>query len=258
MKTILPLFCLSLLAAAPVSAAIRMEPVEYKQGGTALEGYLAYDDAIKGKRPGVIVFHEWWGLNDYPKKRAEQLASLGYVAFAADVFGKGVVTTDPKKAGELAAKYRGDRKLLRARTRAALDVLRKDPRVDKGRIAAIGYCFGGTAALEMARDNQPVLGVVSFHGGLATDMPAKKIKPKILALQGAKDPFVQEPEVKAFAQEMEAAHADWQLDVYHDAKHGFTNPANGTDDSKPMEYNAEADRRSWQAMKDFFDEIFAR
>ena len=250
----------TVLLAANVHAAIRTQSVEYKQGDTVLEGYLAYDDAVKGVRPGVIVVHEWWGLNAYAKKRADQLAQLGYVAFAADIYGKGVMAKTPQEAMELSAKYRGgtDRTLLRSRALAALDVLKKNTMVDPKRIAAIGYCFGGTAVLELARSGADIAGVVSFHGGLATPNPsdAKNIKARVLALHGADDAYVKTDEVLAFQDEMRKAGVDWYMTSYANSVHGFTNAENGTDNSKGMAYNEKADRRSWQAMKDFFGEIF--
>jgi dienelactone hydrolase len=240
-------------------AAILTEIVEYKQGDTVLEGYLAYDDAIKGARPGVLVVHEWWGINNYTKQRTEQLAALGYIAFAADIYGKGVRTTSPQEAMALSGKYRGgsDRSLLRSRTVAGLDTLRKHPLVDPKRITAIGYCFGGTAVLELARSGADISGVVSFHGGLATPNPAdaKNIKAKVLVLAGADDPYVKPEEVLAFEDEMRKGGVDWYVTTYSNSVHGFTNPANGGDNSKGMAYNEKADKRSWQAMKDFFAEI---
>jgi len=244
--------------AAEAQAAIRTQAVEYKQGETVLEGYLAYDDAVAGKRPGVLVVHEWMGLNPYAKRRAEQLAGLGYVAFACDIFGKGVRPKDTKEAGALAGKYRGDRALMRARAAAGLDVLRNNSRVDPGRIAAVGYCFGGTTALELARSGADLAGVVSFHGGLDTPTPedARNIKGKVLALHGADDPFAPAAQVAAFEEEMRKGGVDWQLVLYGGSVHGFTNPDNGSDNAKGLAYSEKADRRSWEAMKAFFAEIF--
>jgi dienelactone hydrolase len=241
------------------SAAIKTENVSYKQGDTELQGYLAYDDATHEKRPGVLIIHEWWGLNDYPKKRAEQLAQMGYVAFAADVFGKGKVTEDPKQAGEWAGALKGDRKLLRERAQAGLDILKKNEHVDASKIAAIGYCFGGTTVLEMARAGAEVAGVVSFHGGLdiAPGFEAKTVKPKVLVLHGADDKMVPSEQRDAFENEMRNAKADWQLVAYGGAVHGFTNPKNGAGAlGGAVAYNENADKRSWKAMQDFFAELF--
>jgi dienelactone hydrolase len=232
--------------------------VDYKEGQTQLSGYLAYDDAVQGKRPGVIVVHEWYGLNDYTKKRAEMLAGLGYVAFAADIYGKGVLAKDAQEAGAMAGKYKEDRPLLRARVTAALETLRKQPNVDTSKIAAMGYCFGGTTVLELARSGADIVGVISFHGALATPVPAEpgKLKAKILALHGADDPFVPGEEVGQFVKEMRDVKADWELVAYGNSVHGFTNPANGNDNSKGAAYNAEADRKSWERMKLFFNDVF--
>jgi dienelactone hydrolase len=240
-------------------AAVKTEVIVYKQGETVLEGYLAYDDALPGKRPGVLVAHEWWGHNAYARKRAEQLAGLGYVAFALDIYGKGVNAKDAQEAAKLATVYKNDRALLRARATAALDVLRKAAQVDPKRIAAIGYCFGGTTVLELARSGGDLRGVVSFHGDLSSPTPsdARQIKGKVLALHGADDPFVPAAQVMAFEEEMRKGGIDWQLVKYGGAVHTFTNPAAGTDNSRGSAYNANADRRSWQAMKDFFAEILA-
>jgi dienelactone hydrolase len=249
---------LLLLLAAVVRAELHTEAIEYKHGGTVLQGYLAYDDAAPGKRPGVLVVHEWYGHNPYARKRAEQLAQLGYVAFALDMYGKGVLAKNPDEAGKLAAVYKNDRKLMRARARAGLEVLLKQPQVDRQRVAAIGYCFGGTTVLELARDGAEIAGVVSFHGGLSTPTPedAKNIKAKVLALHGADDPFVKPEEVAAFEEEMRKGGADWEVVKYGDAVHSFTNPQAGTDKSRGAAYNEKADHRSWEAMKTFFNEIF--
>jgi len=247
-----------LCCAASVEAAVRTRVIEYKQGNTLLEGYLAWDDAKAGKRPGVLVVHEWTGLGPYVEKRAEMLAKLGYVAFAADIYGKGVRPSTPAEAATTAAIYKDDRALMRARARAGLDVLKGQKFVDQKRLAAIGYCFGGTTVLELARDGADLKGVVSFHGGLATPRPedAKNIKAKILAMQGADDPFVKADEVAAFQQELRAAKVDWQFITYANAVHSFTNPDAGNDNSKGAAYNEKADKRSWEAMKQFFAEIF--
>jgi len=249
---------LFLLMAQTAEARLVTKTVTYHEGNTELEGYLAYDTSIKGKRPGVLVFHEWTGLGPYVKKRADQLAEMGYVAFAADVYGKGIRPATPQAAAKEAGKYKADRKLLRARGEAALDELRRLPEVDPTRLAAIGYCFGGTAALELARSGAPLAGTVSFHGGLDTPVPgdAQNVKGKILALHGADDPIVPPDQVAAFQQEMRKAKVDWQMVSFGGAVHSFTNPDSGNDPSKGVAYNAVADRRSWEYMKLFFAEIF--
>jgi dienelactone hydrolase len=258
MKTILGGLIMAVLIATGAQAEVRTERIEYKHGDTLLEGFLAYDDTVTGKRPGVLVVHEWWGLNDYAKRRAEQLARLGYVAFCLDMYGKGKVTADPKVAGEWAGVFRNDRPLGRARAAAGLEVLKSRPQVDPARIAAIGYCFGGTVVLEMARSGADLKGVVSFHGGLATPTPAdaRNIKGKVLVLHGADDLFEQPSEIAAFQEEMRQARVDWQMVYYGSALHSFTNPESGKAGIKGVGYNEAADRRSWLAMRNFFDEIF--
>ncbi len=248
------------MVAATANAAIHTQTVYYKQGEVELEGYLAYDGRVKNRRPGVLVVHEWWGINDYIRKRTEQLASMGYVAFAADIYGKGKRANTREEAMALAGTFRSgsDRALMRARANAGLEELKKNPLVDPRRIAAIGYCFGGTAVLELARSGADLAGVVSFHGGLGTPNPvdAKSIKAKVLVLRGADDPSVKSDQVAVFEDEMRKAGVDWLLISYGNAVHGFTNPANGADNSKDAAYNEKADKRSWRAMKDFFEEIF--
>jgi dienelactone hydrolase len=260
--------CLSIVAlcatvllpacALPVGAAMVQQTVSYRQGGDELKGYLAYDPAIRGSRPAVLVVHEWWGLNDYIRRRANQLAELGYIAFAADIYGSGFVTKDPQEAGKYAGKFRGDRQLLRSRANAGLKVLLDQPLSDKRRVAAIGYCFGGTAVLELARSGAPVAGTVSFHGGLDTPNPedARAIKGKVLALHGADDTVVPPAQVHAFEEEMQMSKVDWHLVLYGGAVHSFTNPDSGSDPSKGIAYNEKADRRSWEHMKLFFAELF--
>jgi len=241
-----------------MNAAIQTKTVEYQQGGTTLEGFVAYDDAIQGMRPGVLVVHQWMGLTDYEKHRAEMLAQLGYVAFCADIYGKGVRPQTVAEAGALAGKYKSDRQLLRARVNAGLDALGRQPFVDPKRLAAIGYCFGGTTVIELARSGADVNGVVSFHGGLDSPTPAdgKNIKCKVLALAGADDPFQKPDDLAAFEREMRDAKVDWQINLYGGAVHAFTQPMAGNDNSKGAAYNEKADRRSWEEMRRFFAEIF--
>jgi len=239
------------------NAALISQVIDYKQGDAVLEGYLAYDDSIKTKRPGILVVHEWKGLNGYAKRRADMLAQLGYVAFAADIYGKGIRPQTIEEAGATAGKFKADRALLRARVNAGLDVLKSQPNVDTTQLAAIGYCFGGTAALELARSGADIKGVVSFHGGLSTPTPndAKNIKAKILALHGAADPFVKPDEVAAFEKEMTDAKVNYQLIKYPGAMHGFTNPDNQNNPPGAL-YNEAADKASWIEMQKFFKEIF--
>ena len=239
-------------------AAIQKKTVEYSDGNTVLEGYLAYDDAIQGKRPGVMVVHEWNGLGSYVKKRTEQLAELGYVAFAVDMYGKGIRPKNPEESASQAKIYRSNRQLMRSRANAGLMVLKQNPLTDSNRIAAIGYCFGGGTVLELARSGANIAGVVSFHGNLDTPNPsdAKAIKAKVLVLHGANDPYVPAQQVAAFESEMRQAAVDWQLVAYGGAVHSFTNPDAGNDASKGVAYNEAVEKRSWAAMKQFFAEIF--
>jgi dienelactone hydrolase len=245
-----------------LSAKIVTKPVPYEHAGTKLEGYLAYDDAqvTPGKKAaGVLVAPEWWGLNDYTKGRVRQLAELGYVAFGVDMYGAGIATEDPKKAGELAAPFYG-KPLMAERAQAALEQLLGTGLVDSGRVAAIGYCFGGSTVQALAYSGAPLAGIVSFHGGLIpvpADAAAKN-RAKILVCHGAVDPFVKPEEVTAFQQAMNAGKFDYQFVSYAGAVHAFTNP--GADaiakaTGLPIAYNAAADKRSWALMRSFFSEI---
>ena len=249
-----------LLATAGVAnAKVRSKLVEYKEGDTVLEGYLAYDDALKGKHPGELVVHAWMGLDDNARTRADMLAGLGYVAFAADIYGKGVRPKDASEAGPLAGKYKSDRTLLRSRVNAGYAQLLKQANVDAARTAAVGYCFGGTTVIELARSGTPLAGVVSFHGGLDSPTPAdgKNIKARVLALAGAADPHQKAEDLAAFKKELADANVDWQFAEYGGAVHCFTDATAGSDPSKGCAYDARADARSWSAMRSFFDEIFA-
>ena len=243
-----------------LQAAIETRSLDYRQGEVRLVGYLAVPKDTVGPRPGVVVVHEWMGLNDYAKRRADQLAELGYVALAADIYGGGKIAADAKQASEWAGVYKKDRALLRARVGAALETLKAQPHVNPNQLAAIGYCFGGTTVLELARSGAHLAGVVSFHGGLDTPTPqdAQQSRAKVLVLHGADDPYVPPEHVMAFEQEMRAGGVDWQLISYGGAVHGFTNPSNGSDNSKGVAYNAVADTRSWAAMQQFFAELFTQ
>lgn len=259
MKVLLMLMILLMATSSTVLAKMQNEVIEYQQGDARLEGYLAYDDSFKGLRPGVLVVHDWTGVGPYVKARAKQLASLGYVAFAPDIYGKGIHPTDPKEAAQIAGIYKKDRVLMRQRANAGLTVLRNVPQVDPRRIGAIGYCFGGTAVLELARSGADIAAVVSFHGNLDTPLPedGKNIRGKVLVLHGGDDPFVSLGEVSAFENEMRNAGVDWQLVTYGGAVHNFTNPDAGDDKTKGAAYNRQADKRSFEAMKIFFQEAFA-
>ena len=233
--------------------------VEYKHDGYACEGYAVWDDAGP-KRPGVLVFPEWVGVGEYTQKRAEMLCELGYNAFVADVYGKGIRPVAMEACEAEMMKYATNRPLLRARARCGFDELRKVPNTDLGKMAAIGYCFGGMIVLEMARDKQNDLnGVVSFHGVLMTPTPlaAGAYKGKILVLHGIDDPVVPDDQTLAFWKEMRDAKADWEFVGYGNALHTFTNWLMPEDGPPPAVYNKQADRRSWIAMQNFFKEIFA-
>jgi dienelactone hydrolase len=245
-------------AQQPARAGIVTKTIEYKDGNVTLEGYLAYDDAVEGKRPAVLIVHAWNGLGPYVQGRARQIAGLGYAALALDIYGKGVRPSTSAEAAKLAAIYRNDRALMRRRAEAGLAEARRLSVVDPARVAAIGYCFGGGVALELARAGADIQAVVTFHGSLDTPHPedARNIKAKILVLAGANDPYVTQDQVIAFWNEMRAAKVDWQLNVYANAVHSFTDPAAGDDPAKGAAYNREADMRSWEAMKTFLAEIF--
>lgn len=252
-----------LLAAALVAGAqakIVTKSVPYEHAGVKLEGYLAYDDSIAGQRPGVLVVHEWWGLNDYVKGRAEQLAALGYVAFALDMYGAGVVTADPKKAGELAGQFYG-KPLMAERARAGLDQLLATGLVAEGRTAAIGFCFGGSTSQALAYSGAPLAGIVSFHGGPIPAPAGASNRARILMLHGAADGFISKEDIAAFEKSMNDGHFDWQWINYAYAVHAFSNP--GADQiaaatGLPIAYNEPAARRSWLHMQLFFKELFGQ
>lgn len=249
MRSLLILLLLMSLTFSTASAQIRGEVIEYKQGDTVMEGYLAYDDAVKGKRAGILVVHDWNGIGSYIRARAQQLASLGYVAFAPDIYGKNLRPADNKEAAKLSGALKNDRLLLRLRANAGLDILRNHPLTDPSKLGAIGYCFGGMTVLELARSGANIAGVVSFHGNLDTLGETSPIHAKVLVLHGAEDPVVPPAQVAAFEEEMRKAGTDWQLNIYSSTGHNFTNP------SSPS-YNRQNDKRSFEAMKSFFAEIF--
>lgn len=248
------------------TAELERRAVAYEHGGVQLEGYLVYDPAqvsADQPAPGVAVYPEWWGLNDYAKQRADQLAQLGYVAFAVDMYGKGVLTTEASKAGELAGQFYG-KPLMAERARAGLDQLLASELVDPARVAAIGYCFGGSTVQALAYSGAPLAGIVSFHGGLipAAAEAARQNRAKFLICHGAVDPLVKPEELAAFTKGLNDGGFDYQFISYSGARHAFTNPgvdalakANGMD--SVVGYDAAADRRSWGHMRQFFGEIFA-
>lgn len=245
------------MMSSEVHAAIKTETVEYKDGKTPLEGFIAYDDSWSGTRPAIVIVHQWMGLSDHEKNSAQRLAEQGYVAFALDIYGKGMRPGSPQEAGKLASQFKNDPKLFRQREKAALDFIAKNKKVDPKKIVIMGYCMGGTGALEAARAGFPVVGAVSFHGGLSTQNPqdTKSMKPKLLVLHGALDPNVPQKDVEGFMKEMNDAKADYQFIAYSGAVHAFTQKSAGNDISKGAAYNETADRRSWQAFMDFLHEV---
>ncbi|HEY1083497.1 MAG TPA: dienelactone hydrolase family protein [Prosthecobacter sp.] len=255
MKRLIALFT---LISAMAGAAVVEKPLEYKAGDVVCEGWQAYDDAVQGKRPSVLIVHQWTGVSDNEKMRAKMLAELGYNVLVADVYGKGIRPVPPEASKE-AGKYKSNRPLLRDRVNAALSVLSKDARTDTAKIACIGYCFGGTAAIELGRSGAAIKGIVSFHGSLDSPNPAdgKNIKAKVLALHGADDPFVAAKDLAAFEQEMKDGGVDYKLVQYPGAVHSFTQISAGHDNSKGSAYNEAADKASWEEMKAFFGRIFA-
>jgi dienelactone hydrolase len=258
------LFTLFLLLAwnSETFGAIIGEPVMYKSGDFSMQGYLAYDDSLSEKRPGILVVHEWWGQNQYARARARMLAELGYTALAVDMYGEGKLAQHPDEAGKFSAEVRQNLPAATQRFKAAMEILKKHPTVDADHIAAIGYCFGGGVVLEMARQGLDLDAVVSFHGSLTTASPAKPgmIKARILVCHGADDKFTTPQDIQAFKQEMAAAGADYTFISYPDAKHSFTNPGADIYAEKfnlPLGYNQAADKKSWQDMQDFLNETFA-
>jgi dienelactone hydrolase len=240
-----------------VGAAVKTTTVKYEHNGVTLKGHLAWDDAIEGKRPGVLVVHEWWGLNDYARKRAEQLASLGYVAFAADMYGDGKTTEHPKEAGAMATTVRKNVKIWHGRALAGLKVLQDHELVDGNKIAAIGYCFGGSTVLELAHTGAEVAAVVSFHGALPIPAAEQtgKIKAKILICHGALDSFIPEETIQKVRAAYDGAKVDYEMIYYGGAVHSFTVPDADKHGLKGIAYNAAADRRSWRHMQDLFREV---
>ncbi len=258
MKKIFWLFAVSgWLYASVATAAVVSEPVDYTENGEALQGFLYYDDAVQGARAGVIVVHEWKGLGDYAKKRAEMLAGLGYIAFAADMYGKGIFAKDHEEAGKLSGVFFKDRSRMRARAQAAYNAFLTTGKVDASKIAAIGYCFGGTTVLEMARGGLLLKGVASFHGVLATPNPAEKssLAAEVLVLTGEKDKMILPQDVAEFENEMQTADARYAVHTFKDAMHSFT-VWDANMPEKGIQYNESADKKSWRLLKDFLKRIF--
>jgi dienelactone hydrolase len=246
---------------ADAKPKIQGRTVEYNAQGVVMKGYLAYDENVQGKRPGVLVVPEWWGLNDYARRRARMLAELGYTALAVDMYGEGKVVATPDEAGKLSSEAMKNFDETKARFTAAVDFLKGQPTIDPSRIAAIGYCFGGGVVLNMARQGGDLKGVVSFHGSLTAVKPGQSgsVKAKVLVLTGGADKFVPPEQVEAFTKEMKAAGADFRVISYPGAVHSFTNPDAtelGKKFNMPIAYNAKADKESWSEMKGFLNKIF--
>ncbi len=257
--TIASTILISMLAMLSLSqGAIRLDTLDYEQGNTHLQGFVAYEENGQKNRPGILIIHDWMGLKGLEIAKAKQMAELGYVAFAVDMYGKGIRPKDSKEAGEMAGQLKKDRSLMRIRIVSALKAFKKRKEVDSSRIASMGFCFGGTVALELARTGANVKGTMVFHGGLDSPNPSdgKKIQSKLLILHGAKDPFVSKSDIEAFRKELDDSNVDYQLVLYSGAVHAFTNPEAGIDPSKGAAYNPVADKRSWNAMLAFLSELF--
>jgi dienelactone hydrolase len=254
---------LGVVATAKAEPKIQGETVEYRAQGVPMKGYLAYDENIKGERPGVLVVHEWWGLNEYARKRARMLAELGYSALAVDMFGEGKQATHPDDAGKFSSELMKNFGIAKMRFAAAMDFLKQQPTTDPARISAIGYCFGGGVVLNMARQGVDLKGVVSFHGALTAVKPAQpgNVKARVLVLHGADDKFIPPDQIEAFKQEMKAAGADFRFISYPGALHSFTNPEAtelGKKFNMPIAYNAQADKESWDEMKGFLTTVLKK
>lgn len=256
-RHIFSLFFISLIS-VNLQAAVITEAVKYKEAGEEYTSYISYDNSIKGKRPGVLVVHEWWGLDDYAKRRMEMLAKLGYVAFAVDMYGTGKVTNKAEQAKAWMTEATTDVDWWRERAIAGIKRLKKHKLVDNTKIAAIGYCFGGGTVLQLAYGGVDLNGIVSFHGSLpvADESTFGKIKPSILVAHGNADTFVPREIVTKFQDTLDKAGANWNMITYGNVRHSFTNPKSDTRGMAALKYDKKADEHSWKAMQLFFDEIF--
>jgi dienelactone hydrolase len=252
----------SSITSASLPSKIKEETVSYSVNGVTYKGFIAYDENIKGKRPAILIVPEWWGLNDYPRMRARKLAELGFIAMAADVFGDGKIAANPTEAQEFATPFYKDPSRVKSILDAALMKLKAYSQTDPNNIAAIGYCFGGYVALNYAKLGADLKGVVSFHGGMGgTPVDKKLLKAKVLVCQGGNDKFVAQKDVDKFKHQLDSIGADNSVKIYANATHAFTNPdatETGKKFNMPIEYNAEADRNSWNDMKDFFASVFKK
>jgi dienelactone hydrolase len=243
------------------AAEVQTKEIEYREGDTTLQGFLAWDDAAKGKRPGVLVVHEWWGHNAHARKQARRLAEADFVGLAVDMFGKGKVTTHPEDAKGFMAEATKNAGTLAARFDAGLALLKQQPQVNPKKIGAAGYCFGGTVALEMARAGKPLDAIATFHAGLAPrGEPARKgkVKAPVLAQTGGQDPMIPPEQVSAFEEEMKQAGVKAKVIVYPGARHAFTNPDADKAGMDALAYDAEADRKSWEEAARFFRETLGK
>jgi len=261
MEKLLALTLFGLAMSTAAHAAVVVKDVTYKDGGATYKGVLAYDDAMKGKRPGMIVVHEWWGITQHVRDYTKELAAKGYTALAVDMYGDGKTADNPKDAGALSGAVMNNPDVMKARFDAGKKFLLSQPTVDAKRVGALGFCFGGGVVLNMARMGEDLPGVASFHGSLGTKNPAKAgaVKSKMLVMNGADDPFVKREQVDAFKKEMDAAKVSYKFIDYPGAVHAFTNPeatAKGQQFKLPLAYNAEADRKSKAEMLKFFSDIF--
>ena len=257
------LFALLTSAWGATGPQIKGEEVTYEANGVTMKGYMAYDAGVKGKRPGILVVHEWWGQNDYVRNRARMFAELGYTALALDMYGDGKTASHPKEAGEFSAEVFKNFDAAKGRFNAALETLRKHRTVDRRRVAAVGYCFGGGIVLNMARQGADLSGAASFHGSLGAVQTAKPgaVKAKLFVAHGGADSFVPEEQVDAFKKEMADAGADLTFIVYPGATHSWTNPDAdrfAKEFNMPVAYNPDADRKSWEDLKSFLDRIFVK
>ena len=262
-KMVILVLVLGITGVAYGAPKIIGQSVDYTSQDVTLKGYLAFDENLEGKRPGVLVVHEWWGLNEYARKRAQMLAELGYVALAVDMYGDGKTAMHPDDAGKFSSELMKNFDVARTRFLAAIDFLKQQSMVDSANIAAIGYCFGGGVVLNMARQGADLRGVASFHGSLGAVKPAQKgqVKAKILVLHGAEDKFVKPEQIEAFNKEMSEAGVDYQFISYPGAVHSFTSPdadALGKKFNLPLAYNADADKKSWDELKIFLKKIFEK
>jgi dienelactone hydrolase len=251
--------CFVLVPATEAPAAVQSEEMSYTQDGTELHGVMYYDDALAEPVPGILVVHEWWGLNEYAMSRARELAGLGYVAFALDMYGEGKTTTHPDEAGQWATEIMSNQEQAAARFQAAYDLLKNSPRTAGKKIGAIGYCFGGSVVLSMAMQGADLAGVVSFHGGLPQDKPAKgAVKAEVLVCHGGSDPLATAEQVQTFQDNLKAAGANWEMIIFGKARHSFTNPDADKVGADALAYDKQADTRSWEAMTNFFVEVFGQ